>query len=194
MVWCLRISENMQPWQHSYNSDSLSLKTINTDIYPHVKRFGCVVNTNFTPTCIVLLNLFFCLSIPSNTVGLLQVVKRSTQFIFGRVYVYFQLGSMHLDYSHSLFLCFVCRPVRSTVLTASPRLPVAHLQEGEERENLSESWGAFRYSHFWQAASFCHMVFITEQIPLITPRALPGIYSSMFYVSMSVAENNDKTW
>lgn len=126
----------MQPWQHSYDSDFLSLKTINTDIYPHVKRFGCAVNTNFTPTCIVLLNLFFCLSTPSNTVGLLQVVKRNTQFIFGRAYVYFQRGSMHLDYSHSRFWCFVCRPVRPAVLTASPRLPVAHLQEREQRKPL----------------------------------------------------------
>lgn len=28
-----------------------------------MKHFGCVVNTNLTPTCIVLVNLFFCLNI-----------------------------------------------------------------------------------------------------------------------------------
>lgn len=62
---------------HGNKSDSLSRKTINSDIYPHVKHFGCAVNTNFTPTCTVLVNQFFQLK-ASNTVVLLQIVNEES--------------------------------------------------------------------------------------------------------------------
>lgn len=55
-----------------------------------------------------------------------------SHFIFGRVYVYFQLRRSCLDYSQFLFLCVV--PYTLQELTASPQLPVAHLQEREQRK------------------------------------------------------------
>lgn len=97
----------------------LTLKTINSDIYPHVKHFGCVVNTDFTPTSIVLVNLLFCFNILTLLARCRLGMKN--HFIFGRVCCLFSTEKWVLKTIPTAFcvLVFVCSPIQPAVPTAS---------------------------------------------------------------------------
>lgn len=185
MVRCLGIYANMRRRTCSHSNTATaeihSHRKQLTVTFIHMWSVSAARRTQISlPHCIVLVNLFFCL----NTVDWLYVVSEVITPLAGFLFIFTCSGFYLLHCASSRTPC------------SAHSFPSATWGRRENRgRGLSGSWrGAFRYSHFWQAASFCHMVFKTPLIPLITPRLLPGIYSTVFYVSGSGAENNDNTW
>lgn len=140
MVWCLGMSQNMQLRSCSHGNGvttqihSQKKKTINTDIYPHVKHFGLRGEHKFhaymhcSGESVFLLKhspLHCWLAVHCR-------VRFVPSFWQGLCLFLTQKWLLRL-FPVSAFLRVWC-PTHPAVLTASHQLPVAHLQERQQRK------------------------------------------------------------